>query len=121
MDKKSFFLGIVAGIMLTFVGLFIIALVGDKYENADLIRYSDKPISYEDKRETSFKVFQILGDIALASEISEKDLELYDGNTVVIFNDDNFYNDQIVTIKNPCKVGTYSYISNSGRSMTVPD
>ena len=41
------------------------------------------------------------------------------GNTVVILGE-NFYSDQIVTIKNPQRVGTYSYTTKRGMPITVP-
>ena len=39
--------------------------------------------------------------------------------TVLILGN-NYYCDQIVTIKNPQRVGTYSYTNKGGRPMTVP-
>lgn len=44
---------------------------------------------------------------------------MYLGNTVVLIGKD-FYSDQVVTMKNPQRTGTYSYMSNSGMLMTVP-
>lgn len=119
MNKKSFFLGVLVGIILTFAGLFIVSLVNYNSRDNDSIQYLEKPMTYEDKRETSFKVFQVLGDAALANEISNKEYKWYHGNTVMILGDD-FYSDQVVTIKNPQRVGTYSYTNNGGMPMTVP-
>ena len=56
---------------------------------------------------------------ALAKEISDKELDMYLGNTVVLIGKD-FYSDQVVTMKNPQRTRTYSYMSNSGMPMTVP-
>ena len=67
MNKKSFFLGVVTGIVLTFVALFVIGLVNQKSEDNDPVQYLEKPVSYENKTETSFKVFQVLGSAALSS------------------------------------------------------
>lgn len=117
MNKKSFFLGVVTGIALTFGALFIIGLV--KQSSTDPIQYLEQPVSYENKKETSFKVFQVLGNAALANEVSDKRYDLYLGNTVVILGE-NYYSDQIVTIKNPQRVGTYSYTNKGGMPMTVP-
>jgi hypothetical protein len=120
MNKKSFFLGVVTGIILTFAVLFVIALV-NRNSDADSIQYLEQPVSYENKSETSFKVFQVLGNAALATEESDRiggDV-MYLGNTVVILGE-NFYSDQVVTIKNPQRVGTYSYTNNGGMPMTVP-
>lgn len=121
MNKKSFFLGVVTGIVLTFVGLFVIGLVNQNSSDNDPIQYLEQPVSYENKSETSFKVFQVLGNAALATEASDKigkDV-MYLGNTVLILGE-NFYSDQIITIKNPQRVGTYNYTTNSGMPKTVP-
>ena len=119
MNKKSFFLGILTGAILTFAVLFVIALVNRNSEAADLIQYLEQPVSYENKSVTSFQVFQVLGNAALANEISNKEYKWYHGNTVMILGE-NFYSDQVVTIKNPQRVGTYSYMNNGGMPMTVP-
>lgn len=117
MNKKSFFWGVLTGIALTFVIILIIGLV--KQSSTDPIQYLEQPVSYENKKETSFKVFQVLGNAALANEVSDKRYDLYLGNTVVILGE-NYYSDQIVTIKNPQRVGTYSYTNKGGMPMTVP-
>ena len=81
----------------------------------------EKGKSYENKKETSFKVLQVLGNAALATEASDKigsDV-MYHGNTVLVLGE-NFYSDQIVTVKNPQRVGTYSYTTNGGIPKTVP-
>ena len=121
MNKKSFFLGVLTGIVLTFAVLFVIALVNRNSVATDPIQYLEQPVSYEDKAKTSFKVFQVLGNAALATEESDRiggDV-MYLGNTVMILGE-NFYSDQVVTIKNPQRVGTYSYTNNGGMPMTVP-
>lgn len=117
MNKKSFFLGVLTGVVLTFVVLFVFASVQDSSD----VKYLDKPVSYENKAETSFKVLQVLGNAALATEVSDVigGEAMYLGNTVVI-QGENFYSDQVVTIKNPQRIGTYSYTNNSGMPMTVP-
>ncbi len=119
MNKKSFFLGVVIGIVLTFVVLFVIGLVNKNSGGNDPIQYLEQPVNYENKTETSFKVFQVLGSAALAKEISNNVFELYNGNTVMILGE-NFYSDQVVIIKNPQRVGTYSYTNKGGMPMTVP-
>lgn len=119
MNKKSFFLGVLTGIVLAIVGLFAIGLVNQN--SSDPIQYLEQPVSYENKTETSVKVFQVLGNAALATEASDwiGDDVMYLGNTVLILGD-NFYSDQIVTINNPQRIGTYSYTTNGGMPMTVP-
>ena len=108
MDLNSF----IIGILLAFIGL-----QGTK---DDKIKRLEKPVSYENKKETSFQVFQVIGqDAALASEISNKEYKWYHGKTVVLVGDD-FYDDQVIDVKNPQRVGTYTYTSKGGRSLTVP-
>lgn len=120
MNKKSFFIGMLSGIVLTIVALFVIGFVRQKNNEDDAIQRLEKPVSYENKKETSFKVFQVIGeDAALAKEISDKELDMYLGNTVVLIGKD-FYSDQVITMKNPQRTGTYSYMNNSGMPMTVP-
>lgn len=121
MNKKSFFLGVLTGIVLTNAVLFIIALANQNSEGNDPVQYLEQPVSYEDKTEISFKVFQVLGNAALANEASDKiDSDvMYDGNTVLVLGE-NFYSDQVVTVKNPQRVGTYSYTNKGGMPMTVP-
>lgn len=119
MNKKSFFLGLVTGVILTFAVLFIIGFVNQNSDANDPVQYLEKPVSYENKKETSFKVFQVLGNAALASEISNKEYKWFNGNTVVILGE-NYYSDQVVNVKNPQRVGTYSYTNKGGMPMTVP-
>lgn len=120
MNKKSFFIGMLSGIVLTIVALFVIGFVRQKNNEDDAIQRLEKPVSYENKKKTSFKVFQVIGeDAALAKEISDKELDMYLGNTVVLIGKD-FYSDQVITIKNPKRIGTYSYTNNGGMPKTVP-
>ena len=109
-----------SGIVLTIAVLFIIDFVSQKKNEDDAIQRLEKPVNYENKKETSFKVFQVIGeDAALAKEISDKELDMYLGNTVVLIGKD-FYSDQVITMKNPQRTGTYSYMNNGGMHMTVP-
>ena len=120
MNKKSFFIGMLSGVVLTIVALVVIAFVRQKNNEDDAIQRLEKPVSYENKKITSFKVFQVIGeDAALAKEISDKELDMYLGNTVVLIGKD-FYSDQVITIKNPKRIGTYSYTKNGGMPKTVP-
>lgn len=118
MNKRSFFLGILTGAFLTLVILYAI---GKIYMNSNglpglPIQYLEKPVSYENKSKTSFHVTQVLGKAALATESSSG---YYSGKRVLILGE-NYYTDQFVVIKNPQRVGTYSYTENSGMPMTVP-
>ena len=120
MNKKSFFLGVLTGIVLTFVGLFVIGLVYQKSEDGT-IQYLENPVSYENKKETSFRVFQVLGNKALADEVSGTvgNSAIYLGNTVLLLGD-NYYNDQVVNVKNPQRIGTFKYITTEEKTVTVP-
>lgn len=53
------------------------------------------------------------------SEISNKEYKWNNGNTVIILGE-NYYSDQVVIVKNPQRVGTYSYTNKGGMPMTVP-
>lgn len=118
MNKKSFIWGVVTGIVLTIVGIIVLGFVNQCV--SDPIEYLEHPVSYENKSEASFKVFQVLGNAALATESDRiGGSVLYHGNTVVILGKD-FYTDQVITITNPQRVGTYSYTNNGGIPMTVP-
>ncbi len=120
MNKKSFFIGMLSGVVLTIVALVVIAFVSKKASEDDAVQRLEKPVSYENKKITSFKVFQVLGeDAALAMESSNKKYEWFYGNTVVLVGKD-FYSDQVITMKNPQRTGTYSYMNNGGMPMTVP-
>lgn len=120
MSKKSFFLGVVTGVVLTFVVLIVIGLVVQKSDANFPAQYLEKPVSYENKKETSFKVFQVLGNAALATEISTEGLiPLFIGKTVVLLGKD-YYNNEVITVKNPQRIGTYSYTSKDDKQMTVP-
>lgn len=116
-----YLLGCLTGVVLTFTVLYIIGFVNQNSEDNDPVQYLEKPVSYEGKTETTFKVFQVLGYAALATEESDRidDDVMYLGNTVVILGE-NYYTDQVVTVKNPQRIGTYSYTNNSGMPMTVP-
>ena len=102
----TFMGGLVTGVILTFVVLAVFA--ANKNNNDDDVSYFATPISYENKKSTSFKVFQVLGNAALANEISNKEYEWYNGKTVLLLGE-NFYTDQIVKMDSPQQVGTYTY------------
>lgn len=89
-------MGVVTGIVLTFVGLFVIGLVNQNSAGNAPVQYLEKPLSYENKKEASFKVLQVLGNSALATEASDKiggDV-MYYGNTVLVLGE-NYYSDQM--------------------------
>lgn len=119
MNKKSFFIGLLTGVILTFVGLFAFVLLRQR---SDEVQYLEQPISYEHKEKATFKVLQVFDDSALAKENSNKDSfeeTLFLGNTVLLLGK-GFYSNQIVAIKQPQIIGSYSYTSNAGMPMTVP-
>ena len=123
MGKKIliYIAGVVTGVILTVGVLFVIGLANQNSTDNDPIQYLEQPVSYENKTETSFKVLQVLGNAALATEASDKiggDV-MYYGNTVLVLGE-NFYSDQIVKVKNPQRVGTYSYTTHGCMPKTVP-
>lgn len=120
MDLKSFIIGMLSGIALTIGGVFFLAFIGLQGSKDDDIQFLEHPVSYENKKTTSFKVFQVIEkNKALANEISDKEYKWFNGNTVVLVGDD-FYSDQVITVKQPQRVGTYSYTNKGGMPMTVP-
>lgn len=85
MNKKSYLLGVLTGIVVTFLGLFIIGLINQNSEDSEPIQFLEKPVSYEKKKKASFKVFQVISNVAaLAKEKSDSGLDLYIGNTVLL-------------------------------------
>ena len=119
MERKSIFLGIIIGIVLTFSTLYLIGLGKQNSEDNDPTIHTEKGKSYENKKETSFKVFQVLSDAALMREVSDKVREWYFGKVVLIRGKD-FYDDQVVTVKNPRIVGIYRYTTVENFDMSVP-
>ena len=122
-----FIVGFLTGIILTLVVLLAV-YAANINNNEDDISYFETPISYENKKSTSFQVFQVLGNTALANEISNKKYELYNGKTVLLLGN-NFYTDQIVKKDYPQQVGTYTYQTKQkeilgttigGDNITVP-
>lgn len=116
MEIEFFFLGAIFGML--------VIIIIDGLENRKLkdnVRYFDESVSYEDKGEASFEVFQVLSDAALATEIFwERDKRRkYFGKSVLIRGKD-FYDGQIINVRNPRRVGTYRYTDITDVEMTVP-
>lgn len=121
-----FIAGIITGVVLTFVVAYTISKGNtseDRYTTEQEIKYLENEINYEGKKSTSFKVFQVLDNCALANEVSKQigQHTLYTGKTVLLKgNNTAFYSDQEIKIKNPIQVGIYSYKNQGGMEMTVP-
>ena len=116
MEIETFFLGAIFGM--------VIIVIIDGLENRkskDNVRYFDESVSYEDKGEASFEVFQVLTDAALATEIfwERGKRRKYFGKSVLIHGED-FYDGQIINVRNPRRVGTYRYTDITDVEMTVP-
>lgn len=116
-EKKSFFLGVFIGISIVCIGIVILAITLKSREERpistyELLRTFKKPQSYEKKSVSSYKIFKIYGCYGLGKEVSDVDPNKYNGKTVCIIGRE-FYNDQIVTVKNPLWVGTYPHVENS--------
>ena len=113
---EIFFLGVIIGM--------VVIIIIDGLENRkskDYVRYFEKSVSYEDKEEASFEVFQVLSDAALATEIfwERGKRRRYFGKSVLIRGKD-FYDGQIINVRNPKRVGTYRYTDITDVEMTVP-
>ena len=111
MEIGTFFLGVIIGMV---VIIIIDGLEYRKSRDNDRVRYFEESVSYEDKKETSFEVYDVLGNAAIATEISLNygKHKNYNGKFVLIRGED-FYNEQIINVKNPQIVGTYRYMSNT--------
>lgn len=117
-----YILGILTGIVVTFLTLIIIG----KASNANLngMTLFDKPGQIMD--ETSFKVMQTLGSNAALANGKDSDFDdTYYGLTVLLYNENNetYYDDQIITVpKGKCfrQVGVFSYQTRMEIDKTVP-
>lgn len=123
MEKACFFVGALIGGV---IGIITFELIltqnpkdNDSVQDYDPIIYLEKAESYENKKETSFKVFKVLSDGALMREISDKENGRYLGKVVLIYGK-YFYNDQVVVVKNPQRIGTYRYTTSENSDMSVP-
>ena len=117
MEKVYFFVGALIGGVIGII-TFELILTQNPKDN-DPIIYLEKAESYENKKETSFKVFKVLTDGALMREISDKENGRYFGKVVLIYGK-YFYNDQVVVVKNPRIVGIYRYTTVENFDMSVP-
>lgn len=123
MEKVYFFVGALIGGV---IGIITFELIltqnpkdSDSVQDCDPIIYLEKAESYENKKETSFKVCKVLSDGALMREISDKENGWYFGKVVLIYGK-YFYNDQVVVVKNPQRIGTYRYTTSENSDMSVP-
>lgn len=117
-EKKSFFLGVFIGISIVCIGIVTLAIILKSREPApmisqyELLHTFEKPKSYEKKVVSSFKIYEVRGEYSLAKEVSDNNPNTYNGKLVSIIGR-KFYNDQIVTVKNPLWVGTLPEEYNS--------
>lgn len=119
MSKKSFFIGFLVGAVTMFVAVWLIGTAMNKKAGNSPVDFLEVPVSYENKTEAKFQVIQVLGsDAALANEASDGG-RMYLGNTVLLLGSD-FYDDQVVTVHNPQRVGSYSYNTRNDIPKTVP-
>ena len=120
MEKACFFVGALIGGVIGIITFELILTQNPKdndiVQDYDPIIYLEKAESYENKKETSFKV---LSDGALMREISDKENGWYFGKVVLIYGK-YFYNDQVVVVKNPQRIGTYRYTTSENSDMSVP-
>jgi hypothetical protein len=111
--------GVLTGVILTFVILFI-AAKGSSNEDFKLF---EKPGEVVDV--TSFKVFQVLeDDVALVKGLSNDDYDIYSGPIFLIVNDEGKYytDDEIINVpdgKVVRKVGVYHYQTKAEFDKTV--
>lgn len=122
MQKKwvVYALGIVSGIVLTFLVLYLMAAISS---SSNGVTYFEKP--GECISTNSFKVFQVLDEgAALANEI-EEEYDIPTGIVVLLINKEGkyYYDDQVIKIpvgKCARQVGVYTYPTKMEIEKTVP-
>lgn len=113
--------GVVTGIIITFVGLFIYAAC--QRSASDDVVYFEKP--GDAVKERSFKVFQVLEPgVALVNGVSNIEYDIYTGPVYVIVNDDNKYysDEEVISLESDevaRKVGVYNYRTKGDLDKTV--
>lgn len=122
MQKKwvVYALGIVSGIALTFIALYLMAAISPLRNGVTYFEQPGDCISTN-----SFKVFQVLDDgVALANEI-EKPYDVPTGIVVLLINKEgkHYYDNQIIKVpvgKCARQVGVYTYPTKMEIEKTVP-
>lgn len=124
-----YFLGVLTGIVITILALVIIGAVMNAKDDPGT-RMSNGMTFFETQGniidESSFKVFQALGDgAALAEGKGEGTSVVYMGINALLYNEEGipYYDEQIITLpKGKCfrQVGIYRYHTRGGIDKTVP-
>ena len=122
MKKITIFgLGLLTGVIATFLFLFLLGSLRDNQNNND-IQYFQKPGDCITKND--LQVFQVLEIGALAHELKPTDWGTTNGLVVLIYSDNiSFYDEQKIKIpKNKCarQIGVYTYETKNNNIKTVP-
>lgn len=129
--KKTwvYLLGILTGIVITFIAIVIIG-VANNAGNDPAAKMTNGMSFFESPGEvideTSFEVFQTLGDgTALAEGKGDSHSSVYLGINALLYNEEGvpYYDEQIVTApQGKCfrQVGIYRYHAKGGMDKTVP-
>lgn len=123
MNKWVYFgLGVIAGIVLTFVFAYIY--------NASMAKGNDGLTWFEEPGEVvdvkSYKVFQVIGDdAALVEGQTYENREIYTGTVYLLINEEGkyYYDEEIIRVpdgKVVRQVGIYKYPTKSDFIKTVP-
>ena len=113
-----FLLGIVTGCILTIVALLVIS---KGHSGVNQITVSEQQTEFTLAKK--FKVFQVLGDGALADCGNDEDsISWFTGPVVYILMDDGnfFYDDQVIEVpddKKVIQIGTYRYHTQMGEKV----
>lgn len=121
-----YLLGVLTGVILTFVSLVLIGLVINANDSNRInnLTFFEQP--GEVMSDTGYEVFQVLGNgIALARGKEYERSTLYLGLIVLLWNEDGYpyYDDQIINLpEGKCfrQVGIYKYKTQQGIEKTVP-
>lgn len=113
-----FFLGIITGVLLTFIGLAFLG-ASKTVENDPGISLFEEPGDVINVR--SFKVFQVLNN---GTALAKDNDSLYDNTvTVLLWNDASYYDDMVVKLPSGKKfrqIGIYRYNTRMNVGKTIP-
>lgn len=117
-----FILGIIVGVISTFITLFFVGTSLQGANPLDGLILFEKPGECMTKEPV--KVFQVLAsDAALANERSNREYNWYTGKVVLVINDkgQTYYDEQVIKAKTCFRqIGTFKYQTKDQDWKTVP-
>ena len=91
----------------------------------DVVKYLDKPVSFENGGTKSFQIFQVISEDANAALATEGHggLSFFNylvNGKIVLLLGNTFYDGQVVYVESPMQVGIYRYETKDNEIKTVP-